>query len=121
MSSWVIAIVAAKNAVIPPKIITKINATCANSNKGEQRIIKKTPAVTKVAAWIKAETGVGPSIASGSQVCNPNWADFPAEPRKKNTQIIFKQKKSIPRKEKITFSKKGAIQKTVEKSIDLKK
>ena len=28
----------------------------------------KTPAVTIVAAWISAETGVGPSIASGSQV-----------------------------------------------------
>jgi hypothetical protein len=28
-----------------------------------------TPAVTMVAAWISAETGVGPSIASGSQVC----------------------------------------------------
>jgi hypothetical protein len=27
-----------------------------------------TPAVTIVAAWISAETGVGPSIASGSQV-----------------------------------------------------
>ena len=26
-----------------------------------------TPAVTMVAAWIRAETGVGPSIASGSQ------------------------------------------------------
>jgi hypothetical protein len=25
-----------------------------------------TPAVTIVAAWISAETGVGPSIASGS-------------------------------------------------------
>ena len=26
-----------------------------------------TPAVTMVAAWISAETGVGPAIASGSQ------------------------------------------------------
>ena len=26
-----------------------------------------TPAVTMVAAWIRAETGVGPSMASGSQ------------------------------------------------------
>jgi hypothetical protein len=29
------------------------------SKIGEQRIIKKIPAVTKVAAWISAETGVG--------------------------------------------------------------
>ena len=32
------------------------------------RAIRYTPAVTMVAAWIKALTGVGPSIASGSQV-----------------------------------------------------
>jgi hypothetical protein len=30
-----------------------------------------------VAAWINAETGVGPSIASGSQVCSGMLADFP--------------------------------------------
>ena len=33
-----------------------------------------------VAAWISAETGVGPSIASGSQVCSGNWADLPTTP-----------------------------------------
>lgn len=31
------------------------------------RAIRYTPAVTIVAAWIRAETGVGPSIASGNQ------------------------------------------------------
>ena len=31
------------------------------------RAIRYTPAVTIVAAWISAETGVGPAIASGSQ------------------------------------------------------
>jgi hypothetical protein len=42
---------------------------------GDRRLAKSTalrptmytPAVTIVAAWIRAETGVGPSIASGSQ------------------------------------------------------
>ena len=29
-----------------------------------------------VAAWIRAETGVGPSIASGSQTYSGNCADF---------------------------------------------
>ena len=33
-----------------------------------------------VAAWINADTGVGPSIASGNQICNGNMADFPAPP-----------------------------------------
>ena len=53
------------------------------SKIGEHLIIKKTPAVTIVAAWIKAETGVGPSIASGSQVWSPIWADLPTEPTNK--------------------------------------
>lgn len=30
-----------------------------------------------VAAWIRAETGVGPSIASPSQDCSGTWADLP--------------------------------------------
>src|SRR6476660_1944941 len=33
-----------------------------------------------VAAWIRAETGVGPSIASGSQVWNGTWADLANAP-----------------------------------------
>lgn len=39
-----------------------------------------TPATTMVAAWINAETGVGPSIASGNQMCNGNIALLPAPP-----------------------------------------
>lgn len=34
---------------------------------GEKRISKKTPAVTKVEEWTRAETGVGAAIAAGSQ------------------------------------------------------
>ncbi len=33
-----------------------------------------------VAAWMRALTVVGPSIASGSQVCRGNCALFPAAP-----------------------------------------
>lgn len=51
-------------------------------NKGDSRKHRNTPAVTRVAAWIRALTGVGPSIEVGSQVCKPNWADLAiAEPR----------------------------------------
>jgi hypothetical protein len=39
-------------------------------------VIIKIPAVT-IAACINAETGVGPAIASGSQVYNGICADFP--------------------------------------------
>ncbi len=38
------------------------------ANNSALRPIMYTPAVTIVAAWISAETGVGPSMASGSQV-----------------------------------------------------
>ena len=48
-----------------------------------------TPAVTMVAAWMRAETGVGPSIASGSQVCSGTWADLPIAPmnRSRHTTV----------------------------------
>ena len=45
-----------------------------------------TPAVTIVAAWMSAETGVGPSIASGSQVWSRNCADLPMAPMKSSRQ-----------------------------------
>ncbi len=35
-----------------------------------------------VAAWMSAETGVGPSIASGNQTWSGNWALLPTAPRK---------------------------------------
>ena len=50
-------------------------------NRNAVRKSRYTPAVTMVAAWMRAETGVGPSIASGSQTWNGNWADLPAAPR----------------------------------------
>ena len=53
----------------------------------------KIPAVTIVAACINADTGVGPSIASGNQVCSPNWADLPIAPinkRKHSVSIVDK-------------------------------
>ena len=34
------------------------------------------PATTMVAAWMRAETGVGPAMASGSQVWRMNWPDL---------------------------------------------
>jgi hypothetical protein len=47
---------------------------------GLDRAMRYTPAVTMVAAWISAETGVGPSIASGNHACNGNWPDLPHAP-----------------------------------------
>ncbi len=38
--------------------------------------------MTIVAAWMRALTGVGPSIASGSQTWSGNWALLPTAPAK---------------------------------------
>src|SRR5207248_488506 len=55
---------------------------------GLDRAMRYTPAVTIVAAWISAETGVGPSIASGNQACSGNWPDLPHAPSKSSRPSI---------------------------------
>ena len=35
---------------------------------GLTRVSRYTPEVTMVAAWMRADTGVGPAMASGSQM-----------------------------------------------------
>jgi len=73
------------------------------SIKGEALINRYTPAVTIVAACIKAETGVGPSIAIGNQTCKPTCELLAIAPINKH----------IPTK-KITLSlKKGESENTV--------
>jgi len=54
--------------VAAPIQVTTCIAVADVSNIGDRRQTMNTPAVTIVAAWISALTGVGPSIASGSQV-----------------------------------------------------
>jgi hypothetical protein len=78
------------------------------SKIGEHLIIKKTPAVTIVAACINAETGVGPSIASGNQVCKPICADLPMAPINNNVQIIGNTENSQLKKVIVELLKNGA-------------
>src|SRR6185369_6212862 len=73
-------IVAANNAVSVPMMATTVKAIGARSKITCDRETIYTPAVTMVAAWIKAETGVGPSIASGSQTYSGICADLPQAP-----------------------------------------
>ena len=40
-----------------------------------------------VAAWIRAETGVGPAIASGSHTCSGTCADLPTAPANSSSAI----------------------------------
>ena len=49
-----------------------------------------TPAVTMVAAWISALTGVGPSIASGSQTYRGICADFPTAPTNNKRAMLVR-------------------------------
>ena len=51
------------------------------------RHIRNTPAVTIVAAWISADTGVGPSIASGSHRYSGSCALLPHAPTNANSAI----------------------------------
>ncbi len=55
------------SAVAQPITATMSSVCGAWPKSTAFRPIMYTPAVTIVAAWIKAETGVGPSIASGNQ------------------------------------------------------
>ena len=67
MSHCLRPISAANSAVNEPTSATTRLATGAAAKSAELRATRYTPAVTIVAAWISAETGVGPAIASGSQ------------------------------------------------------
>ena len=78
---------AAMSAVSTPTIATIVMTCGACSNSTAFRPTRYTPAVTIVAAWINAETGVGPSIASGSQTCSGICALFPVAPTNRSRQI----------------------------------
>ena len=114
MSGCTMPMLAAKIAVVPPMIPTTASAVGAYSNSGDRRATMKTPAVTIVAAWIKADTGVGPSIASGSQVCRPSWADFPIAPINNRMQAKFSDGTCQPRKLIVVLTAAGAFPNTVQ-------
>src|SRR5262245_58410585 len=85
MSRCTSAVVPATNAVSAP-IVPITASTCGlAANSGFNRTTRYTPAVTIVAAWINADTGVGPAIASGSQVNSGICADLPVQPPNKHS------------------------------------
>ena len=85
MSVCTIATSAASVSVMQPMIATNCCASGVSSTK--IRAVRYTPAATIVAAWIKALTGVGPSIASGSHTCSGNWALLPIAPQNSSIPI----------------------------------
>jgi hypothetical protein len=64
------------------KIVGEPNRIISNNdmgnwgNKSEILSVAKIPKVTMVAAWSSDDTGVGPSIASGSRVWDRDCADL---------------------------------------------
>jgi hypothetical protein len=84
------------SAVIAPMIRTKLSAVVDSSNSGDMRATMKMPAVTMVAAWIRAEIGVGPSMESGSQTCSGTCADLPMAPMNRQDADDGHQDHSMP-------------------------
>src|SRR5215472_1368148 len=80
MSSLADPMIAPNSSVAAPTIATTSLASLDRLKIGADRTIRYTPAVTIVAAWISADTGVGPSIASSSQDCSGSCADLPHAP-----------------------------------------
>ena len=83
MSSWISAMNAAPSIVIAPMMPTTWSTQASALMKiVYSRPTRYTPAATMVAAWISAETGVGPAMASGSHTWSGNCADLPIVPPK---------------------------------------
>lgn len=80
-------VVAARNEVIAPEKVVTIKARVEYSENAGLLAIMNTPAVAVVAAWVSADTGVGPSMASGNHVCDPICADLPTAPGRRYIRI----------------------------------
>ena len=81
---------AAKSAVNAPSPAMKSITSGHSLKMKKARATRKTPAATIVAAWMSAEVGVGPSIASSSQTWSGNCPDFPIGPMKSSRPITVK-------------------------------
>src|SRR5947209_19860649 len=96
MSFWMMPRNPMNKAVIAPMVITNDSAVSDSSKSGDMRATMKMPAVTIVAAWMRAEIGVGPSIESGSHTCSGNCALLPMAPMKRQMQTIDSTDQSMP-------------------------
>src|SRR3954471_13750002 len=87
MSYWTSPIDAAISAVNTPITATMCMTIGACEKSTAFLPTMYTPAVTIVAAWMSADTGVGPSIASGSQTYKGICALLPVAPTNSNKQM----------------------------------
>ena len=72
-------------AVNAPRPATTRRASGLAWKIAYSRATMNTPAATIVAEWMSAETGVGPSMASGSHTCSGNWPLFPIAPQNRSS------------------------------------
>ena len=95
------------------RTVMKAVACGANSYSGDMRQTRKTPAVTMVAAWIRADIGVGPSIESGSQTCSGNCADLPIAPMNRQMHTtVSSDHSAAPSRFRVSACMAGAALKT---------
>lgn len=81
MSFCMRAQMAANSVDVAPRQRHRVRAVLLVVSSGWVRMSRKIPATTIVLEWSRAETGVGPSMAAGSQGWRPNCADFPVAAR----------------------------------------
>src|ERR1700727_658990 len=90
MSSLAQPMYAPNRSVTVPTMMTANHALGARLKIALDRTIRYTPAVTMVAAWMRADTGVGPSIASPNQACSGTWADLAQAPSSSSSPIAVR-------------------------------
>jgi len=76
---------AATTTVTPPTRLSVHTHSGTVANTGAIRASRYTPALTMVAEWRYADTGVGAAMALGNQKWNGNWADFVNAPSATST------------------------------------
>src|SRR6201746_517067 len=89
MSSLAQPMIAPHSSVTATTTVIASRAVGDRARIGLERTSRYTPAVTMVAAWISADTGVGPSIASPSQACSGTCADLAQAPISSSNPLAF--------------------------------
>src|SRR5438093_6304119 len=109
---------AANSAVSAPITATVVLAAGACAYSGAIRQVTYTPAVTIVAAWISADTGVGPAIASGNHTWSGTWALLPTAPANSSRAIAVAASfvKTVPAVPKTTSKSSVPNRKTISAS-----
>src|SRR5688572_15219469 len=95
MSSWTKASTAEMTIVMAAMTTMKLTLTSGiekrSQNTGYRRAARNTPATTIVDECSSDDTGVGPAMASGNQVCSGNWPLLPMQAMNRATALHSKR------------------------------